>query len=201
MKFFKISHDTSIVNEEQRLAKWVQDEIKLESIVCPINEGHQRAGRRISNLSIVLPNPPLEDFVWTWHSECLIRDHVLGLFRSKGLVGFDVKPVKARFKRGAYEPPTLWELVTESRVRAATAAGLYVKDRCEACASVLYSVYEHGLPVDESTWDGSDFFHFEEWGGLFVTERVRDFVIEQGLTGTSFVQVENLRWPEGVIKP
>ena len=48
---------------------------------------------------------------------------------------------------------------------------------------------------------GVIFFRFHEWGGLFVTERVRDCVLQNGFSGVSFVQVENLRWPEGVDKP
>lgn len=202
MNFFKVSSDKQDPHEALRLAEWVDGEIEIEHLFCTANSGHQRGGKRLTDLSVVLPRGPLNDFVWTWYSDCLVQNHVVEIFRRASLTGFDVKPVRARFRTTSNKPPTFWEIVTTGqRVRAAAAAGLYVKIRCEACDLIQYSAYENGLPVDESSWDGSDFFRFEEWGGLFVTERARDCILHERLTGMSFIQVESLRWPEGVSKP
>ncbi len=78
---------------------------------CPDHANHQRGGRRLKDLSVVLPDSQVQDFVWTWYSECLIQDHTLEMLRSNGLTGFDVRPVKARFSTSAHQPPRLWELV------------------------------------------------------------------------------------------
>ena len=59
---------------------------------------HQRAGKRLTNLSVVLSDGPLEDFVRTSSSEQMLQDHVLELFRRYKFSGFEVKPVAARFE-------------------------------------------------------------------------------------------------------
>jgi hypothetical protein len=74
--------------------------MKLEQVICPLEPGHQRGGKRLNDLSITLPRGTVQDFVWTWYSEWLFQCQVLTLFRSEGFTGFNVKPVKARFKKG-----------------------------------------------------------------------------------------------------
>jgi len=87
-------------------------EPEYEQITCSLDPEHRRAGRRLDNPPLVLPGRTVDDFVWTWLSECLIQNHVLRLFREYHLTGFDVKPVETRFKKAsAEEPPKLWELV------------------------------------------------------------------------------------------
>jgi len=60
---------------------------------CPIDPKHRNA-IRTAGLKVELPSPKLGDFIWTFYSECLITDHVLGLFNDAGFTGFDVKPVE-----------------------------------------------------------------------------------------------------------
>src|SRR5713226_8296210 len=99
--------------EQNVLAEWLSDEIKTERVSCPIyKEDHRRGGKRLTDLSVLLPGRSVDDFVWTWQSECLIQDHVLGVLEKKCFSGFVVRPAKARFEeKNAEEPPRLWELV------------------------------------------------------------------------------------------
>ncbi len=204
MNFFEMSDDESDSNLQKRLADW-DESVDIEQIICPVDEGHARGGKRITPLAIVLPSADVQDFVWLWGSGCLVTEKVNRLFHRSGLTGYKLEPatvasVKRKKDRGR-PVPKLWQLEPTGTVRASASAGLYVKERCEACGYIRYSAYEHGLPVDESTWDGSDFFRFEEWGGLYVTERVKDVVERHALTGVAFVRVEDLIWPDCVIKP
>ena len=90
-----------------RLARWAEDMDYESTVFCPVNDGHQRAGKRLPELSIVLTRQGIQDFVWTWHNECLLQDSVLELFKRSGFTGFAVKPVKARFKRACFDDGNL----------------------------------------------------------------------------------------------
>ena len=80
-------------------AEWANDEMRLEGVICPIYDGHRRVGKRLTDLSITLPGHKVQDFVWTWYSECLLTERVLDLLSINNFTGFEVKPVKAKFKK------------------------------------------------------------------------------------------------------
>jgi hypothetical protein len=177
----------AIPDSTARYAEWIDGEMDLEQVICPINEGHRRGGKRLSNLSVALRGAGVEDFVWTWYSECLIQDHVLELFKASGFTGFDVKPVKARFKRPSeHEPPRLWELIVTGWAGMASGeSGIRLLERCEGCGHTVYSGIKNlGAVIDASKWDGSDFFIV--WPlpkFIFVTERVAQVIRHSRLTG------------------
>jgi hypothetical protein len=172
-----------------RLAKWADDEVETERIICPINDGHQRGGKRLTDLSVVLPHKSVEDFVWTWYSECLLQDHVLELFRSCGFSGFHVNPAAARYNRASRQtPPKLWEFVVTGWAGVAPAiSGIRLKERCEACKHTVYSGCTNANAlIDFSQWDGSDFFIVWPMPRfIFVTDRVAQMIRENKLTGVA----------------
>jgi len=187
-----------------RRAEWA-DSVKLESIICPLYPGHRRAGRRLTDLTIILPSPRVGDFVWTWYSDCLITDWVLELFQRAGFTGFEVRPVtvervKRLGKEGLEDIPRLWELVVTGRGGdARPESGIRVIYRCEACGLVEYSSYRNGILVDEDQWDGSDFFTVNGYPKfILVTERVKDLIIAHRLTNCALIPAEKLRWPKTV---
>lgn len=192
---------------EYGLAEWA-DSVKLEQIVCPVNPNHRRAGKRLTDLTIILPSPRVGDFMWTWPADCLITDRVLELFRQAELTGFEVKPVvvekvKRLGKRRLEEIPALWELVVTGKGgNARPESGIRVIYRCEACGMVRYSSYQNGILVDEAQWDGSDFFTVNGYPKhILVTERVKDLIIAHRLTNCVLIPAEKLRWPETMMRP
>jgi hypothetical protein len=167
----------------------------LEQVECPIDPGHRRGGKRLTDLSVTLPTGAVQDFVWTWQSECLIQDHVLDLFREKGFTGFDVKPVKARFRNAKGAPPTLWELVLIGWAGVASPeSGIKRVEYCEGCKHATYSEITDGSRlIDEARWDGSDFFMVWPMPLFpFVTERVANCICDHRLTGVLLKQVHEL---------
>lgn len=188
-------HLTS-ANSTVRRAEWVAGEMELEKVTCPVNEGHRRGGKRLTNLSVALRGNGVEDFVWTWLSECLIQDHVRDLFRKNEFTGFDVKPVKARFKRISENvPPRLWELIVIGWAGMASAeSGINLTKECIPCGLLRYSCCKNPAKlIDISQWDGSDFFMV--WplpGFIFITERVAQTIRDARLTGTDLVRPANI---------
>ena len=174
-------------NSTAKLAAWVDDDMDVEQVWCPENALHQRAGKRLTDLSVTLPRRPVDDFVWTWYSECLIQARVLTLFRDHGFTGFDVKPVRARFKKPCrHELPVLWELaVTGWGGMAPPESGVRVVDHCRVCKCTVYSACATLADAfDPIQWDGSDFFFV--WPlptFIWVTERVAQTIRDHRLKG------------------
>lgn len=206
------------------LAEWVDEEIEVETIYCTADPGDQRAGERLSNLSVLLTSKRITDFVWTWYSECLIQDRTLTLFREEGFTGFEVKPVKARMKVRAKHPdpcddnpglkaedaaemeiPTVWELVVTGWGGVAPPeSGVRLAESCPTCGHLVYTSFENpSLLIDEEQWDGSDFFIV--WPlprFIFVTDRVARFIRKHKLTGVRLQAPETLRrGPSGELSP
>jgi hypothetical protein len=185
----------------KKLAEWVHGEVILESVRCPACEGHQRSGRRVSDLSVVLPGTTIDDFIWTWQSDCLIQDRALKLFQERGFTGFQVKPARARFKRAETgQAPTLWELVVTGWAGMAPAeSGIRVKQRCPACGHTTYTGC--AVParlIDESQWDGSDFFIVCPLPKFkFVTSRVAESIREAELTGANLRPLRDMKPTKG----
>lgn len=168
----------------------------LEQIYCPIDSGHQRGGRRLSDLCILLPSSFIQDIVWTWQSECLLQNHVLDLFRAEGFTGFDVKPVTARIKNCAKTPPVLWELVVIGWAGAARQeSGIKLVEYCQACKHAIYSglKFPENL-VDVSRWDGSDFFMVWPMPKIvFISHHVADCIRDNRLTGATLERSDNYK--------
>ena len=186
----------------RRLASWAEDMDYESTVICPINDGHQRAGKRMAILSIALPRYPIQDFVWTWGSTCLLRDSALEVFKNNGFTGFEVKRVKAKFKRPNGEPPRLWELVVTGWAGVAPPeSGIRLVESCAACGDLEYSAWTSpDMLINSSQWDGSDFFMV--WPlpvHIFVTERVTQVIRDNKFSGGVLKPSRDLVFPTCVI--
>jgi len=171
-----------------------------EGIICPVNKGHQRAGNRIGPLRINIKSKKLSDFLTTFLSDWIITDKVSEIFKSTGITGYELRSV---IVCNMNLPFSLWELiVTGKGGDAHPDSGIYIKKYCEYCNFKRYSAYENGIIVDENNWDGKDILTVTGYPGhVLVTERVRNIIEENKLTGVLFTPSNELKWPEGVIKP
>lgn len=179
-----------------KLAEWDPDAMDLEQVLCPVDPSHQRGGRRLTDLNVILPRGTVQDFVWTWQSECLLRDDVLDLFRREGFDGFSVKPVRAKFKKNnLVDPPSLRELViTGWAGLAPKKSGIRRVEYCKSCQYVNYSSLEDArYLIDEAQWDGSDFFMVWPMPKfIFITERVANSICKNRLKGVVLEEVWKL---------
>lgn len=184
----------------RHLAEW--DHAKMtdsdEMVDCPVNPDHRHNGKRVKDLCVVLPEVDVQDFVWTWQSECLIQDRVLQLFRDHGFTGFEVKPVEARFVKSTRKPPKLWELIVTGWAGIAKPeSGIQLNEAksCKACGNLEYSglVNPQEL-IDKNTWDGSDFFIvWPMTKFIFITDRVVNFVRKSKLVGGIIVPLSEMK--------
>lgn len=206
------------------LAEWDKD-TDLEGITCPVTRSHMRPGKRTPDLGVILTSTDLTDLIWTWHSECLIQDHVLRLFREEGLTGFEVRPVRVGVKRRAPVPepddvnpgltpaeaawihlPVLWEVVVTGWAGVAppeSGVKLSQNRSCPVCGYLVYrGADDPSLLIDESQWDGSDFFIVWPYPGfVFVTDRAAEVIRKHKLTGVRLIPPEDLDLSGGTITP
>ena len=171
-----------------------------EGIVCPKYKSHQRPSDRIGELRIDITTKKISDFLTTFLSEWIVSDKVVDIFTNSNVTGYELKAVKIRNMELPYN---LWEfIVTGKGGDAHPDSGIYLKKECKHCNMKIYSAYENGIIVNESNWEGKDIFTVTGYPRyILVTEKVKDIVEKNKLTGALFVPSHELKWPEGVIKP
>lgn len=177
-----------------------------EGIICPVDPGHQRAGRRITKLKLDLVKKSIVDFSFSMLADMIVTDRALKYFREAGLTGFRADSTEiVRYPKGWDKQRNLvfWEIIIAgSAGHAHPDSGIRLLRQCDACGSVEYSAYENGIIVDESRWDGADFFTVVEYPRFYlVTERAKRVILENELTNIQLVPSHLLEWPESVIRP
>jgi hypothetical protein len=177
-----------------------------ESIVCPKDPGHLRAGRQLTDLFLDVLSWNGADFSRTMLSGVVITDHALEALRGAGLTGFAVKPTRvSSYPAGVErsEVPPLWEFLPTGTAGAAHPdSGIVELHRCEECGLVEYSSFKHGIVVKEATHDGSDFFTVTEYPKyILVGPRAKQVIERNRLSNVGFVLSSNLQWPQGVAEP
>jgi hypothetical protein len=177
-----------------------------EPLICPRDPGHQRAGQRLTPLFLDVLSWNVVDFSRTMLSDIVVTDHAIQVMRAEGLTGFEPQPVMIESVPAGVTPsdlPKLWEfVVTGSGGAAHDSSGIVEIFRCASCGLVRYSAFEHGIAVDESKYDGSDFFTVSEYPKyVLVSERAKAVLAQARLTNVTFVESTKLKWPQGVARP
>ncbi len=179
-------------------AEWDRGKVKCETVKCPGHLTGQRGGKRLTDLSVVLSDGPLEDFVWTWYSECLVQDYTLDILRENGVTGFDVKPVKARYEKSSEKPPRLWEICMTGwggMARPSSGIQLDKAKSCGICGFLAYTALVHPEQlIDEKKWDGSDLFIVWPMPRFIMcSSRVMQIIIDHRLAGVRFTPTHELK--------
>lgn len=179
----------------------IEDPSDQRCLVDP-SHGMIGGGKRLSDLNVLLPARKPKDFVWTWYSECMVQDHVLKLFKKEGFTGFDAKPVKVAYKnkKATLPVPKLWELqITGWGGMAHSESGINELINCKGCGRLKYTHWTEGAKlIDPTTWDGSDFFIVWPMPKyIFVTDRVRNFIVNHKLKGISFEAPSEMKHSPG----
>jgi hypothetical protein len=167
----------------------------LEQIICPAVPDHRRGGKRLTDLCVVIPSLKVDDFVWTWQSECMIQEAILKMFKKEGFTGFEVKPVKFRFKRKSETKlPKLFEIVVTGWGGMGSAQSeVKMTYKCSACNDMEFKgVKSFANLLDEKQWDGSDFFIVWPYPRfIFITARVANFIKKHKMSGIKLQKPED----------
>jgi hypothetical protein len=76
---------------------------------------------------------------------------------------------------------------------ASPQSGIRRLERCAACGRQTYTLFtDPGHLIDESQWDGSDFFLVWPLPYFFVTNRVAAVISSQRLTGLNLVRPDQI---------
>ena len=145
---------------EADLAEWDDSIMEFEGIQCALNRKHNRAGPRVGDLHVLLPNRPPKDFVWTWYHELLVQDHVAVLLREARLTGYELRPATAQFKtRRSVAALRFWELVvTGWGGMAPRESGVHLLEKCVRRGYSNYTKATGSSLINVLEWDGSVFF-------------------------------------------
>ena len=168
-----------------------------EGVVCSIDEGHRRAGRRTTNLKLKVLGSSLMDFSTTTFADIVVSDHALRVLREEGLTGFEVRPTLITSSHGANglgELPTMWEfIVTGWGGVANEESGISLREFCPSCRHVVYNGLASPRSLRVSDWDGSSFFLvWPMTRYCFLDGRAREVLERHGLSGVSFREIEDL---------
>ena len=172
-----------------RLAEQAPD-TKYERIICLADPGHQRAGKRLGSLSVILDPLGVRDFTWTWFSDILISPKVLDLFKKYRVTGFEAARAKTAYPKGINaRPPDLFELVvTGWGGWAAPAAGVSLARSCPTCGDKNYVIAEPGRLIDPAAWDGSDLFIVWPLPGYkFASNRLASILRKEKISGVQLI--------------
>ena len=163
------------------------------TVECPVFPDHIRGERNDESLSIEIKRKKMGDFIFTPFCDCLITDKTAELFEKEGLTGYKLREVDVSNK---VLPFKLWEIRVLGKAKITPDSGMKEIYRCEHCDLVMYGVSNDktGAVIDESTWDGSDFFRIEQNQIIiFVTEKVKNVIDDHKLTGVFLVPSTELQ--------
>jgi hypothetical protein len=201
---YEFWHMSRLRTTSKYLAEWNNEEMAdaLESVFCSADEGHRHGGSRLSDLSLILPDTEVQDFVWTWQSECLVTENTLEWLHANGFTGFEVKPVRAKFRKSKKSPPVLWELIVTGwagLAKAESGIGLDESRSCRVCGYLRYTGLESPRElIDPNRWDGSDFFMV--WPlprFIFISDRLAQAILERDLVGVQVRPVPEIGRMDG----
>jgi len=187
MNKFWVLEEPESPEANSRLAVWNEDDdIRYESIQCSLHpKDHRRAGALLTPVNAILPNREPYDFVWALWS-CLVQQSVLNFFQEAGFNGYETVPAFVRFADPSRRAPVFRQLkATGYAGGPSLESGSRVLSVCPACGLTERSkVKEPSKFIDESRWDGSDFFRVDPYPDrIFVTDRVVRALRESPLRG------------------
>lgn len=199
MEFWILSPPES----SKKLATWTAEMDFEDTIRCSSDPGHQRSGVRKPKLKVNLPAKCAQEIIWTWYSECLITDRVLDVFRTHQFSGFCAKNAEGTIPDGSLI--YLNELIiTGWGGMAQASSGIHLLEYCETCKHRVYSnLSDPSRLLDETQWDGSDFFLIWPMPRyVMITDRVRQAILDAKIIGARFTKIRDLKpKPEGTLTP
>jgi len=134
-----------------------------------------------------------EDIVHPFPGMIWVKENIVTLLKSISPTGVDFIPVELQKKKGLkknIELPQLWELYVRGKAwRKGVDPQSIIK--CDLCERTEFP-HPDILAVDESRWDGSDFFNVDQNPNIIiVTEKVHDILVKNKISNIDLIPIDN----------
>jgi hypothetical protein len=184
-------------------ATYDEVDLEIETIHCPLNSGHQRAGRRHSPLRAAVAGAG-GDIIWTWLSDCLFSDSLVDLITSENLSGLMFRKATVLNQAGKALAQGYSEVIVTGWAGIADIdSGIKLEESCPGCGYLHYSsLTTPSKLVRQSQWDGSDFFTV--WPlprFILVTPKVERLFHQRNIGPCRFVHLSKLRAGDSGFSP
>lgn len=170
---------------------------RAEKIQCTRLPAHNSLNRWRRPLAVIGPIRPLTDFEWTVFGDIIVAPHIVADLKAQRFLGIKYNLVnyytstETPFGREGYELQ-----VTGWGGYASPESGIRLTTECPICGRAEYSeVKDKERIFDKRQWDGSDFFII--WPmprKVFVTARVRNYLLKQDYSGVKVRPLNELRF-------
>ncbi len=177
-------HVLQLADDVERL-EWAEG-VEYETVSCPVDAGHRRAGRRKGRFALKAPSSRARDreFHWSWEGECVVQPHVARELRER-FTGVEFAPAELRGPSGQTE---VFELIVVGwGGMAAPASGVKPVATCSACGhATSHGLVDPGMLMAPGSDDGSDFLIVWPYPAVrIVRSRVADFLRVAGWRGVA----------------
>lgn len=193
-KIFRLCAD---VKFEHKLL--YSDRQQIESEVCPVDAGskaeHSRYQRWVRPLRVIGPVRPLTDVEWTVYGDMLVPREIALAFQSVEFSGFKVRPVELFTTTETPIGREVFEVqIAGWGGHAPLESGIRVLTECPVCKRRVYTGFSDSTKLfNFDSWDGSDFFVIWPMPRyIFVTGRVREYMLKERFTGVRFEPIDKL---------
>ena len=134
-----------------------------------------------------------EDVVHPFPGVIWVKENIVKLLKSISVTGVEFVPVELQLKKGlknSIEIPQLWELYVRGKAwRKGVEPQSIIK--CNLCGRTEFP-HPDILAVDESRWDGSDFFNVDQnQNKIIVTEKVHDILVKNKVANIDLIPIDN----------
>jgi uncharacterized protein CXXCG len=129
-----------------------------------------------------------EDFLHPFPGDVWVIASVAHSLKDAGFKGLDLARVKLVGKSRLGRAPELFAIVPTGRAwrQGSTKEALLLCDICKRQGFPNPNI----LVVDRERWDGTDCFILDENPNMiFVTERIRDFIVSHGYSNIAFAEI------------
>ena len=178
--------------------------VSFNTINCLKKPGHQRAGKRVGQLSISLPERAMKhSFAWTWYSDFLVSETVIRKFISSSLTGFETQPVEVWRKGVLIDHDFKQLIITGWGGIARKESGVRLLEECPACGFLRYSAVTNWQElIDWNMWDGSDFFMV--WPlprFIFITEKASSIIQQLNKDSVQIIPISEMESQNDELTP
>lgn len=158
---------------------------------------NRSTNQRLPPFEFWIQDLPLPDIAFVPPQDFIVKNKVKEVidrckFTGVNAIAVEIKITEEKMSNVPLDIP-FWFLDVSGSARLDALNNCTPIDICSLCNHKLYSSWDGGFMIQESSWDGSDFFRILEHPGyVIVSEEVKKVFETEKYTGVSFVPVSEI---------